>query len=208
MNPIPHNAHAGFFGKRRSGKTVRFKHCLRQHRRYIILDLKREDFGDMGVVVRGGVEYLKKALEAGHSRIVYQVAPGEEERVAEADAVATYIYEHLRDFIFAVDEIQAFMSKGKMPRGFALLINVGGGRGHGVWGASQRAQNVHNDFFEQCGVIFAHSSVGRAAETLEEVTAGALRAEELAGLEYFHCLMWSDYEPVGQNVFHLPPVPL
>lgn len=214
MNPIPRNALVLYVGKRRSGKTTRLKHDLRQFHRYIVFDFKRQDFGGRsptGVVVRGGVPQLEKAIKEGYTRIVFQVEPVQQRAIEQVNDICMWALQPgkgLRDFLLVFDEISFFMSKQRIPDGLEATINIGGGQGLGVWATAQMPQNVHNTFLEQSSVIFGHSLQGNAAEAIEKASAGNISASDLERLPAFSCMMWTDHEDPGDPcVFRLPPVP-
>lgn len=199
---IPSNAHIGYLGTRRHGKTTRLKFNLRTRGgNWLIYDVKRE-YNGFGVIVRS-LDQFRRAIAGGASRIVFQPVTVDEE---EFNELCRVVFEELRDLVLVIDEIQLVASKHKIPYWLKQVITVKGEDGVGVWGSSQLPQNVHNTFLDQAEAIYSQSLGGRASEHVADKMGGEIEARDLNVLPRYHTILWTDHAPIGQRVFWLDPV--
>lgn len=185
-------------GKTQSGKTYLAKKILMQCKNRLMYDVKRE-YGDLGVVVHT-LQQLAYVIKEGAVRIVYQPEDLSPEHFNE---VCRFVYLHLKNIMFAVDEVQSVCTKSYIPKYFKLIITVRQADGVGVMAITQRPQNVHNDVLSQSSVWFVFKITQKHDADAVERNTG-IPADALQALPYRHFYTYDDRAEHRAVVKHRP----
>lgn len=134
-------------GQRQSGKTKLLERLLKYNPNPTIL------FDTLSVIsndIASGELQLGSNVKIINPRWSVNALPSYEERLAIFLPVCDQVWRR-GNCIFAVEEWHLFnRTKFALPAEFGNLFNQGGNRNIAVWGASQRAAQVHNDILAAC----------------------------------------------------------
>ena len=162
-------------GKRRSGKSIFFKHIMKPIRRRIIWDYKHEH-SDMGYVIH----YPNQILEEWKRGIVHIVFQPLSKRPHDFDRFLEVCWK-LNNYTLGIEEIDQFMSPHYIPSSFAMFIDIGRGKGIGIVGVARRPHKLHADLTSNADHIFCFRQhrpqdigylkewIGEEAEKLREI---------------------------------------
>lgn len=197
---IDPNIRITVLGMTQSGKSYFVKNLLKSYSARLIYDIKGE-YKDFGVVVHD-LKSLRETFLSGCDKVVYHT---ENLSFEHFDEVCKFVYMHLKNIVFVVDEAHNFCSKAYIPEYFKRIITVCQGVPYkiGVIAVSQRGQNLHND-------ILGNSTVWRIFQ-VERLDAEYLSkrikvsSEELENLPPHHSFTYNN-RAGGQRLFKNPPI--
>lgn len=185
-------------GKTQSGKSTYMKHALKTVQNYVIWDSVKREFGSFGFIVRDLVG-LEAAVKAGHTKIVIQTYQVD---IGTFDAFCDWIFKHLRNILFVVDEVQLLAKKSLIGPAFMRLITVGQGQEFriGIMAAAQRPASVHNDLLGNCTVFVTFTAqIIHDAKAIAQNTGAD--PEELLRLPQHHFCVYDPRENPSLQFF-------
>jgi hypothetical protein len=187
-------------GKTQVGKTFFVKSIIKSTKRYIIYDTKHQ-YGGFGMLVRS-LEQLKTAIFNRCTRVVYQP---ENYSTEHFDKICEFIRFNLQNFLFVIEEIQVYVSKGIMPDNFQYIITAMEEKGVGILATSQRPQAVHNDFLGnlswcQCFRICLYADAVAMSKIVR------VSVDDLLKLRDYWSYNFNDKAEIGKEVILCPPI--
>jgi len=145
-------------GQRRVGKTTFIKEKLIPPMKRTIIYDTAYDFTKKDGLIINNPEMIKDLLFKYSNKIIFQPLRHE---VEVFDAVCKNVFWRTTNTMFVVEELADFCTTHKIPPNFSHLVRVGGHKGHGIIGVTQRPPLLNNLFRSQTqhGFYFAHPTI-------------------------------------------------
>ena len=183
-----------FLGKSGSGKSSLMRHQAAGARRLLIHDPNGEAaWAACGVVVHDRAQ-LAGAMQARTFALVWrgaQLARGEGEAV-QAFEWANRCALAAGDILVLWDEVDRFVTPGRLPPAAYEIVNAGRHRGVRVFAASRRVRRVSRDLSANAGRIMVARMTEPGDLVWIRATMGEGAARQAPTLAPFHFLDWRE----------------
>ena len=172
-------------GKRRSGKSIFFKHLLKPVSRRIIWDYNHEH-GDMGYIIH----YASQIPEEWKRGIVHIVYQPYTKTLEEFESFLRICW-LLNNYVLGIEEVERYATTHFMPTPLKKLIDVGRHKGIGIYATCRRVMRVNPDLPFNADHIFCFrqhrpQDIGYLKEWIGE------KAEELRNIPDYYFLHYDD----------------
>ena len=146
--------HVLICGRTGTGKTFALKEILKKRVKdnFIIFDYKKQDFQNLGFIVKNFREFIL-ALKNKKTKIIIQdelfFSPDTKVLYDTLEKYTNFIFHNIKNVVVVVDELHNFCQKMFMPSGLKKIVTMGRSFRISFFGASQRTQTIHNNFISE-----------------------------------------------------------